>query len=99
MAKENTPHLISKQETRIKVNFILAFEEYLFEWINEMEKIAEGISDFGDFKATMFRTSDGRHFVRIEPLNSSEKAHIEWLGRGEHLEWLRVWSTHLGLSQ
>ena len=38
-----------------------------------MEKIAEGISDFGDFKAILFSTSNGRHFVRFEPLNSSRK--------------------------
>jgi len=63
-----------------------------------MEKLAEGVSDFGDFKAILFETSDGRHFVRIEPLNSSEKPHVEWLSGDEHLEWLRVWSTHLGLS-
>ena len=65
---------------------------------NKMEKVAEGISDFGDFKAVLFKSSDGRHFVRIEPLNSSEKPHIEWLCGDEHLEWLRCWSTHLGLS-
>ncbi|HTY74275.1 MAG TPA: hypothetical protein VMD05_01760 [Candidatus Nanoarchaeia archaeon] len=63
-----------------------------------MEKLAEGVSDFGDFKATLFETSDGRHFVRIEPLDSSEKPHVEWLSGDEHLEWLRVWSTHLGLN-
>ena len=63
-----------------------------------MEKLAEGISDFGDFKAVLFKTSDGRHFVRIEPLGSSEKPHIEWLSGNEHLEWLRCWSTDLGLS-
>lgn len=63
-----------------------------------MEKLAEGISDFGDFKAILFETSDGRHFVRIEPIDKSEKARIEWLSGTEHLEWLRVWSTHLGFS-
>lgn len=54
-----------------------------------MQKIAEGISDFGDFKADLFKTSDGRHFVRVEPLKSSEKTHIEWLSGSDHLEWLR----------
>jgi len=54
-----------------------------------MEKIAEGISDFGDFEATLFRSSDGRHFVRIVPLEGLEKPHIEWLGGNDHLEWLR----------
>jgi hypothetical protein len=63
-----------------------------------MEKLAEGISDFGDFKAILYKTADGRHLVRIEPLNGSEKPHIEWLSGNEHLEWLRVWSTHLGFS-
>ena len=56
-----------------------------------MEKIAEGISDFGDFKAVLVRTSDERHFVRIEPLNSVEKPHVEWLHGNDHLEWLRCW--------
>jgi hypothetical protein len=56
-----------------------------------MEKIAEGISDSGDFKAVLFRTSDGRHFIRYEPLKSSEMPHIEWLSGNEHLEWLRLW--------
>ncbi len=45
-----------------------------------MKKIAEGDSDFGDFKAVLFRTSDGRHFVRFEPLNNLEKPHVQWLG-------------------
>jgi hypothetical protein len=63
-----------------------------------MEKLAEGVSDFGDFKAVLFKTSDGRHFVRIEPLDSLEKPHIEWLSGNEHLEWLRCWTTDLGLS-
>ena len=58
---------------------------------SKMEKIAEGISDFGDFKAILFRTSDGRHFVRFVPLNSSEKPHVEWLCGDDHLEWLRCW--------
>jgi hypothetical protein len=60
---------------------------------NGMEKIAEGISDFGDFKAILFRTSDGRHFVQIVPFESSEKPHIEWLSGHDHLEWLRRLST------
>ncbi len=54
-----------------------------------MEKIAEGISDAGDFMAILFRTSDGRHFVRFVPLKGSEKPHIEWLCGNDHLEWLR----------
>ena len=54
-----------------------------------MEKIAEANSDFGDFKAVMFRTSDGRHFVRFEPL--SGKPYVEWLPGDEYLEWLRCW--------
>jgi hypothetical protein len=54
-----------------------------------MEKIAEGISDFGDFKAILFKTSDGRHFVRYEPLNSQEKPYVEWLQGNDYLEWLR----------
>lgn len=56
---------------------------------SKMEKIAEGISDFGDFKAILFRTANGRHFVRIEPMNSAEKPHVEWLSGNDHLEWLR----------
>lgn len=63
-----------------------------------MEKLAEGVSDFGDFKAILYATSDGRHFVRIEPTDKFEKPRIEWLSGNEHLEWLRVWSTHLGFS-
>jgi hypothetical protein len=54
-----------------------------------MQKIAEGISDFGDFKADLFKTADGRHFVRVEPLKSLEKPHIKWLSGSDHLEWLR----------
>ena len=60
---------------------------------NRMEKIAEGISDFGDFKAVLFRTLDGRHFVRFVPFESSEKPHIEWLTGHDHLELLRRWGT------
>jgi hypothetical protein len=56
---------------------------------SKMEKIAEGVSDFGDFKAILFRTSNGRHFIRYEPLGSSEKPHVEWLSGDDHLEWLR----------
>jgi len=54
-----------------------------------MEKIAEGVSDFGEFKAVLFKTADGRHFVRIMPFKSSEKSHVEWLSGNEYLEWLR----------
>ena len=54
-----------------------------------MEKIAEGDSDFGDFKAILFKTSNGKHFVRYVPLQGSEKPRIEWLCGNEHLEWLR----------
>ena len=51
----------------------MQFAEYFtVERITKMEQIAEGISDFGDFKAILFRASNGRHFVRFEPLNSSE---------------------------
>ena len=57
-----------------KVNFISKFEEYLIaRRFSKMEKVAEGISDFGDFKSILFRTSDGRHVVRIVPLQGSEK--------------------------
>ena len=58
---------------------------------SKMEKIAEGISDFGDFKAILFRTSDSRHFVRFVPLKSAEKPHMEWLCGDNHLELLRCW--------
>ncbi len=60
---------------------------------SKMEKIADGISDFGDFKATLFRTSDGRHFVRFEPVKGSDKPYIEWLCGNDHLEWLRCLGT------
>jgi len=56
---------------------------------SKMEKIAESVSDFGDFRAVLFRTSDGRHFVRIMPVASSEKPHVEWLSGNDYLEWLR----------
>jgi hypothetical protein len=55
-----------------------------------MEKIAEGISDF---KAVLFKASDGRHFVRIVPPQGSETPHIEWLCGDEHLEWLRCFES------
>ena len=55
-----------------------------------LEKIAEGISDFGDFKAILFRTADGRHFVRYEPLKGNENPRVEWLQGNDHLEWLRL---------
>ena len=58
---------------------------------SQMEKIAEGISDFGDFRTILFKAADGRHFVRIEPLNSAEKPHIEWLCGDDFLECLRCW--------
>jgi len=54
-----------------------------------MEKITEGISDFGDFKAVLFRATDGRHFVRVEPLKGAEKPHVEWLHGTDYLELLR----------
>jgi hypothetical protein len=54
-----------------------------------MEKIAEGESDFGDFRAILFRTSNGRHFLRFEPLKGKEKPQIVWLHGNDHLEWLR----------
>jgi len=77
-----------------KVNLISKFEEYLLmSGFNKMEKIAEGISDFGDFKAILFRTSNGRHFVRVVPLKSSEKPHVEWLCGDDYLEWLRCLDT------
>jgi hypothetical protein len=57
--------------------------------VHKLEKIAEGISDFGDFIATLFKASNGRHFVRFEPLKSLEKPHDEWLIGNDHLEWLR----------
>lgn len=60
---------------------------------SKMEKITEGISDFGDFKAMLFRASDGRHFVRFEPLKGLEKPHVEWLCGDDHLEWLRCLGT------
>ncbi len=56
---------------------------------NKMEKIADGVSDFGDFKAVLFKTADGRHFVRIVPLTNSEKPYVEWLSGNDYLEWLR----------
>ena len=56
-----------------------------------MQKIAEGFSDFGDFKAIMYKTSNGRHFVRFKPLDENEKAYVEWLSGDEYLEWLRLW--------
>jgi hypothetical protein len=58
-----------------------------------MEKVAEGVSDFGDFKAVLFKVSDGRHLVRFVPLNSSEEPHVEWLCGDDHLEWLRCLDT------
>jgi len=59
-----------------------------------MEKIAEAESDFGDFKAVMFKTADGRHFVRFKPLIAKEKARVEWLPGDEYLEWLRCWGKY-----
>ena len=61
----------------------------LISGLNRMEKMAEGISDFGDFKAILYKTSDGRHFVRVEPLGNGGKPHVEWLCGDDHLEWLR----------
>jgi hypothetical protein len=58
--------------------------------MSQMEKIAEGISDFGDFTVALFKTEDGRHFVRYEPLKNLEKPHVEWLEGDDHLEWLRL---------
>ena len=58
---------------------------------SQMEKIAEGISDFGDFKVVMFKTSDGRHFVKFEPSSDQENPHVKWLCGDDHLEWLRCW--------
>jgi hypothetical protein len=61
-----------------------------------MQKIAEGISDFGDFKAVLFRTADGRHFLRYEPAVGLEKPHVEWFHGTDYLEWLRclVYNQH-----
>jgi len=54
-----------------------------------MKKVAEGDSDFGDFKAILYKTSDGRHFIRFEPSQADEKPRIVWLSGNQHLEWLR----------
>jgi hypothetical protein len=62
-------------------------------WFGEMEKIAEGESDFGDFKAVLFKASDGRHFVRYEPLKADLKPRVEWLCEGDAKEWLRCLFT------
>jgi hypothetical protein len=66
---------------------------------SKMQMIAEGISDFGDFKAVLFRTADGRHFVRYESWKDLEKPHIEWLHGTDYLEWLRclVYNQHCKL--
>ena len=58
---------------------------------SQMQKIAEGFSDFGDFKAIMYKTSNGRYFVRFKPLDEKEKAYVEWLSGDDYLEWLRLW--------
>ena len=80
------------RKTRIMDNFISKSNIILImSGLGKMEKIAEGISDFGDFKAILFRTSNGRHFVRFEPLGGHENAHVEWLNGDDHLEWLRCW--------
>jgi len=62
--------------------------------LGNMEKIAEAESDFGDFKVVMFKTADGRHFVRFEPLIGKEKSRVEWLPGDEYLEWLRCWGKY-----
>ena len=54
-----------------------------------MEKIAEGDSDFGDFKAILYKTSDGRLLLRFEPLQGVEKPRTLWLSGNQNLEWLR----------
>ncbi len=54
-----------------------------------MQKIAEGISDFGDYKAILFKANNGRYFLRYESIIAVEKPRIEWLTGDDHLEWLR----------
>ena len=60
-------------------------------WLGEWKKISEAESDFGDFRAVMVRTSDGRYFVRFEPLGGKDKPYVQWLQGDEYLEWLRLW--------
>jgi hypothetical protein len=61
-----------------------------------MQKIAEGISDFGDYKAILFKTKSGRYFLQYEPTKSDEQPRIEWLAGDDYLEWLRclVYNQH-----
>lgn len=66
------------------------------EAVQQMEKVAEGVSDFGDFKAILFKTSDERHFVRFVPFKGSEKPYVMWLRGSDYLKWLRclVYNQH-----
>ena len=53
-----------------------------------MKVLAAGLMKFGDRKAAVMECSDGRHLVRIEPLNG-EKPYSEWLCGDDYLEWIR----------
>jgi len=53
-----------------------------------LKVLAAGLMKFGDRKAILLECSDGRHLVRIEPLNS-EEPYSEWLCGDDYLEWLR----------
>ncbi len=56
--------------------YAIVKDTLLMSGFSKMEKIAEGVSDFGDFEAVLFRASDGRHFVRIVA--------FRWLGKASY---------------
>ena len=50
--------------------------------------MAAGLMKFRDRKAIVMECSDGRHLVRIEPLNG-ENPCFEWLCGDDYLEFVR----------
>jgi len=54
-----------------------------------LKVLATGILKFGDKKAILKECSDGRHLVRIETLDGSEKPYSEWFCGDDYLDWLR----------
>ncbi len=51
--------------------------------------LAVGLTKFGDRVAVLGECSDGRHLVRVFPLNGCGKPFCEWLCGDDWLEWVR----------
>jgi hypothetical protein len=61
-----------------------------------LKVLAAGLMKFGVAVAFVSECSDGRHLVRVVPLNG-EKAYSEWLCGDDYLEWVRCLPKVVGV--